>query len=133
MSNEKQLVKGFIGELYTNDIWVRSFMDECFIMWGFPHSTISCMSQTDRTMFAWGMLHLVQSLNHDKDIWFGMRDKIEPVKAAWEFSRRVYEKHGLEVIPAMPSNSTLNAAARALTGPMKVDGVDTPVSGSIVK
>lgn len=108
-------------------------MDECFLMWGYPCSALACMSQTDRTMFAWGMLHLVQSLTHDKDIWMGMRDKIEPEKAAWEYSRRVYEKSGIELIPAIPSAASGQAGTRALTGPMKVDGVDSPVSGSAAK
>lgn len=131
MTQDKRIIKGLLGDLYENDLWVRSFMDECFIMWGFPCSTLQCMSKTDRTMFAWGMMHLVQSLSKDKDIWWGMRDKIEPGKAAWEYSRRMYERTGLELIPGMPG-SLLERGTAALTGPMAVQGSDSPVSGSIV-
>ena len=131
MTQDKRIIKGLLGDLYENDLWVRSFMDECFIMWGYPCSTLQCMSKTDRTMFAWGMMHLVQSLSKDKDIWWGMRDKIDPDKAAWEYSRRMYENTGLELIPGMPG-TLLERGTTALTGPMKVQGSDAPVSGSIV-
>ena len=127
---KRTLPQGLIGDLYENDVWVRRFMDECFLMWGFPCSSLQCMSQTDRSMFAWGMLHLVQSLTMDKEYWWGMREKVKPNKAAWEFSRRVYEKSGIELMPSMPSALPDNVKKLAYPSPMKVDGADTPVSGS---
>ena len=131
MSKDKRIIKGMIGDLYDNDVWVRGFMDECFLMWGFPCSTLQCMSKQDRTMFAWGMLHLVQSLTKDKDIWWGMRDKVEPRKAAWEYSRRVFESTGLDLIPPLPAEIPDERGTLALTttNPL-VRVVDTPVSGS---
>ena len=73
---KRTLPRGMIGDLYENDAWVRGFMDECFLMWGYPCSSKQCMTQTDRSMFAWGMLHLVQSLTIDKEVWWGMREKV---------------------------------------------------------
>ena len=81
-------------------------------------------------MFAWGMLHLVQSLTKDRATWEPMRVKIEPDAAAWEYSRRLYEATGLSLIPTMPGESAPKSKL-ALTGPMKMDGGDAPVSGSI--
>ena len=128
--NKKNLARGLIGELYENDAWVRAFMDECFLMWGLPCSSIQCISQKDRTMFAWGMLHLVQALTIDKDIWWGMRDKIEPSKAAWEFSRRLWE-NGVDLIPSVPESEVPDNVKRlALPPTVKLSGSDTPVSGS---
>tara|TARA_B100000530_G_C15817971_1_gene432266 strand:+ start:53 stop:328 length:276 start_codon:yes stop_codon:yes gene_type:complete len=88
------------------------------------------MSQTDRSMFAWGMLHLVQSLTIDKEIWWGMREKVDPENAAWEFSRRLYEKTGMDLIPQMPTALPDNVKKLALPKSMKVEGTDTPLSGS---
>jgi len=126
---KRTLPKGLIGDLYEEDAWVRGFMDECFLMWGMPCSSIQCMSQTDRTMFAWGMLHLVQALTLDRDIWWGMRDKVDHAKAAWEFSRRLHEK-GIDLMPALPGAMPDNVKKLALPKSLKVNGVDTPVSGS---
>ena len=128
---KRTLPQGLIGDLYENDGWVRAFMDECFLMWGYPCSSMQCMSQTDRTMFAWGMLHLVQSLTKDRATWEPMRDKIEPDAAAWEYSRRLYETTGLELIPTMPGEAPPKEDTLALPNPMKVDGTDAPVSGSL--
>ena len=82
-------------------------------------------------MFAWGMLHLVQSLTKDRATWEPMRDKIEPDAAAWEYSRRLYEATGLELIPTMPGEAPLKERPMALPSPMDVDGSDAPVSGSL--
>ncbi len=131
MTEKKIMLRGIIGELYGTDSWFRAFMDECFLLWGFPCSGMECMSQKDRTMFAWGMLHLVQSLNKDRATWEPMRDKIEPDAAAWEYSRRLYEATGLELIPAMPGEAPPQEDTLALPNPMKVDGTDAPVSGSL--
>lgn len=127
---DKRIIKGVIGDLYENDVWVRAFMDECFLMWGFPCSSMACMSKQDRTMFAWGMLHLVQTLTKDRDIWWGMRDKVDPPKAAWEYSRRLFETTGLALIPGLPE-ALPDRGAMALSGPLKTEGADTPVSGSV--
>ncbi len=127
---KRTLPRGMIGDLYENDAWVRGFMDECFLMYGYPCSSLQCMSQTDRSMFAWGMLHLVQSLTIDKEIWWGMREKVDPENAAWEFSRRLYEKTGMDLIPQMPTALPDNVKKLALPKSMKVEGTDTPLSGS---
>ncbi len=126
---KRTLPQGLIGDLYEEDAWVRGFMDECFLMWGMPCSSIQCITQTDRTMFAWGMLHLVQALTIDREVWWGMRDKVDPSKAAWEFSRRLFEK-GIDLMPPMPGAMPENVKKLALPNSMKVDGVDTPLSGS---
>ena len=131
MTKKKIMLRGIIGELYSTDRWFRAFMDECFLLWGYPCSSLSCVSQKDRTMFAWGMLHLVQSLTKDKATWEPMRDKVDPAKAAWEYSRRLWEATGLELIPPMPGEAPLQETPPALTGPMEVDGSDAPVSGSL--
>ena len=75
--------------------------------------------------------HLVQSLTKDKATWEPMRDKVDPAKAAWEYSRRLWEATGLELIPPMPGEAPLPETPPALTGPMEVDGSDAPVSGSL--
>ena len=124
MTEKKIMLRGIIGELYGTDSWFRAFMDECFILWGYPCSGMACMSQKDRTMFAWGMLHLVQSLTKDRATWEPMRDKIEPDAAAWEYSRRLYETTGLELIPTMPGEAPPKEDTLALPNPMKVDGTD---------
>ncbi len=126
---KRTLPRGMIGDLYENDPWVRGFMDECFLMWGLPCSSIQCITQTDRTMFAWGMLHLVQSLSIDKELWWGMREKVEPSKAAWEFSRRLFEK-GMDLIPPLPSSPPENVKQLASPKSVKVERKDTPLSGS---
>ena len=131
MTQKKIMLRGIIGELYSNDSWFRAFMDECFILWGFPCSGLACMSQKDRTMFAWGMLHLVQSLNKDRQTWEPMRDKIEPDKAAWEYSRRLWESTGIDLIPPLPGEAPPQSDLPALPSPMDVDGSDAPVSGSL--
>ena len=131
--SKKNILRGHLGDLYTNDRWVRAFMDECFLLWGLPCSSLACMSQKDRTLFAWGMLHLTHAMKRNTDIWYGMREKIEPPLAAWEFSRRFYEKtKGDNLIPIMPESE---GAYPALTGPMAADGSDAPIkkvtSGSL--
>ena len=131
MTQKKIMLRGIIGELYSNDSWFRAFMDECFLLWGFPCSGLACMSQKDRTMFAWGMLHLVQSLNKDRKTWEPMRDKLEPDKAAWEYSRRLWESTGLDLIPPMPGEAPPKSDLPALPSPMDVDGSDAPVSCSL--
>ena len=127
---KRTLPRGMIGDLYENDAWVRGFMDECFLMWGYPCSSKQCMTQTDRSMFAWGMPHLVQSLTIDKEVWWGMREKVEPERAAWEYSRRVFEKTGMDLIPQMPSSLPDNVKKLALPKSVKIDRKDTPLSGS---
>ncbi len=124
------MMRGRLGDLYESDAWVRAFMDECFIMWGLPCSTMACMSQKDRTLFAWGMLHITQTMSNDRSTWMGMKDKIQPAKAAWEYSRRMWEKTGMVLIPPMPAQIREEPANMALEGPMKIDGKDTYVSGS---
>jgi len=94
---------GSVGDLYENDAWVRAFIDECFLMWGLPCSSLQCHSKAEKTMFAWGMLHLVSTLQTDpEDLWLTMRGKMEPDKAAWEYSRRFWERTGTNLMPGMP-------------------------------
>ncbi len=127
---KRTLPRGMIGDLYESDARVRGFMDECFLMWGYPCSSMQCISQTDRSMFAWGILHLVQSLTIDKEVWWGMREKVEPERAAWEYSRRVFEKTGMDLIPQMPTALPENVKKLALPKSVKIDRKDTPLSGS---
>jgi len=134
MTNKKtDILRGSIGDLYSNDRWVRAFMDECLLLWGLPCSSLGCMSQKDRTMFAWGMLHMTHAMKSRRDVWKGMRAKVEPKEAAWEFTRRFYEEtNGESLIPCMPDS---DPGTLSLTGPMKTDGHDRPVtkvaSGSV--
>jgi hypothetical protein len=127
---DKRMMRGLLSDMYESDAWVRAFMDECFIMWGLPCSTMACMSQKDRTLFAWGMLHITQSMSKDRDIWMGMKEKVLPSKAAWEYSRRFWTTTGMDLIPPMPGPEAQEPQTIALAGPMKVDGKDTHVSGS---
>ncbi len=76
-------------------------------------------------MFAWGMLHLVQSLTKDKATWEPMRDKVEPAKAAWEYSRRLWEATGLELIPPMPGEAPPKSDLPA-SCPIRYEGGETP-------
>jgi len=127
------ILKGHLGDLYENDSWMRGFMDECLLLWGLPCSSLACMSQKDRTFFAWGMLHLTHALRKNSAIWKGMKDKIEPDAAAWEFARRFSElSDGEPLIPTLPETSQ---GQLALSGGMKTDGSDAPpksyTSGSL--
>ena len=122
-----------LGELYSNDRWVRAFMDECLLMWGLPCSTLGCISHKDRTLFAWGMIHMTHAMKCHNDVWQGMRDKVIPKVAAWEFNRRFYDAtDGETLIPSMPES---NPGDLALPGPKAADGADRPTtkvsSGSV--
>jgi hypothetical protein len=92
---EKKLSKSqkTITELFAEDPWIRSFMQEIYDMFGMPVSSSECYSKTDKIMFVWSMMCLVQAMQKDNS-WNEMRKEIEPDKAAELFVREHFEKNG---------------------------------------
>jgi len=88
-----------ISVIMTQDVWVRTFMHECCVIYGVPCVADECMSKTDRFQYAFGLMSISTSMRRMPDVWKGLYGKVEPKEAAWEFCRRFYEKFNKMIIP----------------------------------
>ena len=110
-----------ISVIMMQDVWVRAFIHECCILYGMPCVANICISKTDRFQYAFGLMSVSTSMRRLPDVWKGMYAKVEPKEAAWEFSRRFYEKFNKMIIPT--SSEELEMASKIIPTLMKKKSV----------
>jgi len=82
-----------ISELYAEEEWTREFMHEIYDMFGVPISTDFCYSKTDKLMFVWSMMTLVQAMKKNTS-WIEMKENLDPSDAAHNFVKSYFEETG---------------------------------------
>ena len=93
MTEDRSILGKTISELYSEDPWVRGFMQEVYDLFGIPKSTETCLCRKDKIMFIWAMMNLVRAMNQNP-MWMELRDKEEPQDAAYSFVKDHFEKTG---------------------------------------
>ena len=68
-------------------------MHSVYDMFGLPKSTEACLNKTDKILFVWGMMNLVQEMKRNNN-WVEMKEDYEPEDAALEFIKNHYEEKG---------------------------------------
>ena len=90
---DKKIMDESISSLYTKDSWTRDFMFEIYDMFGMPKSTESCHSKTDKLLFVWSMMTLVQEMKKNES-WRELKNDHDPEGAAYIFVEEYYKKTG---------------------------------------
>lgn len=91
--SDKKIMNESLVELYTNDEWTREFMHSVYEMFGLPKSTENCLNKTDKILFVWGMMTLVQEMKRSNN-WLEMKKDLSPEDAALQFVKNHYEEKG---------------------------------------
>ena len=91
--SDKKIMNESLVDLYTNDKWTREFMHSVYDMFGLPKSTEACLNKTDKILFVWGMMTLVQEMKRSNN-WLEMKEEFSPEDAALEFVKSHYEEKG---------------------------------------
>ena len=112
-----------ISVIMNEDVWVRTFIHECCVLYGMPCVSQECMSKQDRFQYAFALMSVSTSMRRMSDVWKSLYKKVNPKDAAWEFSRRFYEKHGKMIIPS--SSEEMDMAAKLLPTLMKKKDIKT--------
>lgn len=94
---DKLLMGNTISELYSNDPWVRDFMEEVYDMFGVPRGTDDCLSREDKILFVWGMMSLVQAMKKD-EYWLELKEHLDPEDAARKYVQNHYEETGILIL-----------------------------------
>ena len=95
--DDKLLMGNTISELYSNDPWVRDFMEEVYDMFGVPRGTDDCLSKEDKILFVWGMMSLVHAMKKD-EYWLELKEQLDPEDAAHEYVQNHYEETGILIL-----------------------------------
>lgn len=82
-----------IADLFVEDPWVRSFMQEVYDMFGMPISSESCMNKSDKILFVWSMMTLVQEMKRN-EAWISMKEEMTAEEAAYSFVESHFNKTG---------------------------------------
>jgi len=91
-----------VREAYENSPWFRDFFFEIFEMYGCPVSILGCITQKDKIMLSWAILHATAALKREPGLWVGLFEVDDPIITADFFCRTFFEKRKQHVIPALP-------------------------------
>jgi hypothetical protein len=109
---KKTIIPNSITDLYTNDVWVRTFIHECSDIFGVPTTSQTCYSKRDRFMYTYGLMCITSAMRRMDSTWRGMHKKVDAEQAAWEFCRRFHEKYNDLVVPDPSTGPGVAASLR---------------------
>lgn len=90
---------GTIGEAYESSIWFHRFIVGLCDYFGYPSTSLECMSKRDRLMHAWAMMNVVYAIKEYSVLWIDGIDRYDIDLLVDSFARGVFELSGKDVIP----------------------------------
>ena len=92
--SKKEIIGESLADLFQRDDWVKGFMSEVYDLFGLPTSTEKCLSKSDKILFVWGMMNLVQAMK-THEAWKTLKENsVEVEEAAYQYVKSYYEKTG---------------------------------------
>ena len=88
---------------FDTDPWVAAFVCELFCFYGTPVSSEACFSKSDKIQHLWARIGISNALYLEEPMWRAMKDRVDPKKAAEEFSRRFYNLRNKMVVEDTPN------------------------------
>ena len=85
------------------DPWVAAFVCEIFCLFGAPVDGSECNTKADKIQHLWAKIGIANALHLEEPMWRAMKGRVDPEKAAEEFSRRFYDSRKKMVIEEAPS------------------------------
>jgi len=90
---DKKIVENKIADLFQNDLWVRSFMQETYRLFGLPVSSEDCLNKQDKIFFLWGMMSLVKAMQSNH-AWEDLKKDTDAEEAAYKFAEIYFNETG---------------------------------------